>query len=122
MTGAEALALHRRVLGLYERQLELLGADEPDLQALATLSTEIDQALAPLPPPEALEKVDPALRAEILATAERAAAALERVRAALVQRQEKLVRDLAHAAKSADALRAYGALGDLPARYLDQKR
>jgi hypothetical protein len=122
MNGSEVLAIHRRVLGLYERQLELLGADAPDLKTLAALTTEIDQALAELPPPAALAGLKPALRAELVATAGRCATVLELVRAALARRQENLVRDVAHAAKSADALRAYGALGDPPARYLDQKR
>lgn len=122
MNGAEVLAVHRRVLALYERQLELLGTDEPDLVRIAGLTAEIDQALAALPPPAALTGLEGATRADLVATAGRCAAVLERVRATLARRQENLVRDLAHAAKSADALRAYGALGDVPARYLDQKR
>jgi hypothetical protein len=122
MTGAEILAIHRRVLGLYERQLEMLGADAPDLKTIAGLSAEIDQALAELPPPAALAGLEGATRDDLIATAGRCATVLELVRAALSRRQENLVRDVAHAAKSADALRAYGALGDQPARYLDQKR
>lgn len=122
MTATDLAGAYARVSDLYRRQIDLLAADEPDLDEVAALGAALDAELVRMPtsdrlPPLGREDAERLHEAVLAADALRASAAarLEALRAALV-------REAAQDERAAGAARAYQQATPATARFLDQTR
>ena len=123
MTAAEAVTLYERVHQLLEQHAALFSASTVDLAQAENLSTEISDLLAHVPAAEHLTGLDDALRARLLAAAQRTETTLATCRTALEHHRHQQLAAHARAERDGAALRHYlpPAITE-PARYCDERR